>query len=285
MIVLCGAMLAAGVLLALAPWLWPLSAREERQGQDSAARRLLDAAGYAHSPTGRFAAVSIGVSLLAGALAWLTTSLTIVAILATCFGAASPTLWLRSRSRRRRRARRAMWPDVCEQVIASVRAGMALPEALASLSTVGPSALRPAFGRFAADFAASGHFDSAALRLKAALGDPIADRIIETLRMARQVGGTELTTVLRALAASVRADAALRGEVEARQSWTRGAAVLGVAAPWLVLALLATRPEGAKAYGSAEGMILVTTGAGLSALAYHLMMRVGRLPEPQRWFG
>ncbi|WP_205049251.1 type II secretion system F family protein, partial [Photobacterium sanguinicancri] len=63
--------------------------------------------------------------------------------------------------------------------------------------------------------------------LMESLADPIADRIIETLRMARQVGGTELTAVLRALGASVRADAAVRGEVEARQSWIRGAAVLG----------------------------------------------------------
>ena len=72
-----------------------------------------------------------------------------------------------------------------------------------------------------------------------ALADPVSDRIIETLRMARQVGGTELTPVLRALATSVRADATLRAEVESRQSWIRGAAVLGVAAPWVILALLA----------------------------------------------
>ena len=82
----------------------------------------------------------------------------------------------------------------------------------------------------------------------------IRDRIIETLRMARQVGGTELTPVLRALAASVRADTALRAEVESRQSWIRGAAVLGVAAPWIILSLLAMRPEGAEAYGSPEGV-------------------------------
>jgi tight adherence protein B len=62
--------------------------------------------------------------------------------------------------------------------------------------------------------------------------------------MARQVGGTELTAVLRALSASVRADATLRAEVEARQSWVRGAAVVGVVAPWIVLGLLALRPEG-----------------------------------------
>lgn len=102
--------------------------------------------------------------------------------------------------------------------------------------------------------------------------------------MAREVGGTDLTTVLRALAASVRADAALRAEVEARQSWIRGAAVLGVSAPWVILILLSLRPEGAEAYGSPAGAALVLLGALVSAVAFWIMLRLGRLPEPRRWF-
>ena len=74
-------------------------------------------------------------------------------------------------------------------------------------------------------------------------------------------------------------------EVEARQSWIRGAAVLGVAAPWIVLGLLAMRPEGAAAYGSPEGIALIVAGAVLSLVAYRIMLRLGRLPEPRRWFG
>ena len=186
---------------------------------------------------------------------------------------------------RLRKARRGLWPDICDLLIASVRAGMSLPDAVASLSSSAPASLRPAFASFEADLAASGHFDSSAERLKTALADPTADRIIETLRMARQVGGTELTPVLRALAASVRADAALRAEVEARQSWIRGAAVLGVVAPWVILAMLALRPEGAKAYGSPEGVVLILAGAAVSFVAFRVMIRIGRLPEPRRWFG
>jgi tight adherence protein B len=162
---------------------------------------------------------------------------------------------------------------------------MSLPDAVASLAESAPSALRPAFAAFAHDLSASGHFDSSAPRLKSALADPVGDRIVETLRMARQVGGTDLTPVLRALAASVRADAALRAEVESRQSWIRGAAVLGVTAPWVILALLAMRPEGARAYGSPEGVVLILAGAVVSVAAYRIMIRLGRLPEPRRWFG
>ena len=76
-----------------------------------------------------------------------------------------------------------------------------------------------------------------------------------------------------------------RAEVESRQSWIRGAAVLGVAAPWVILALLAMRPEGSRAYSSPEGVALILTGAAVSFVAYRVMLRIGRLPEPRRWFG
>ncbi len=161
---------------------------------------------------------------------------------------------------------------------------MSLPDAVSSLAQSAPGELRPAFTVFARDLSASGHFDSAVLRLKHALADPAADRIVETLRMTRHVGGTELPAVLRSLSASVRADASLRAEVEARQSWIRGAAALGVIAPWVILALLALRPEGARAYASPEGIVLVLVGAAVSVIAYRLMVRIGRLPEPRRWF-
>lgn len=285
MIVVLGGLLAAGILLSLAPWLWPVEEGRGAEPSDGRLRRLLDAAGFAHAPSGRLPVVATATGATAAAIGWLGTGVLVLAVLAGTAGVMAPFAWLRARARRLRRSRRVLWPDVCELLVASVRAGMPLPESVAALATSGPPALRPAFVQFAADLSASGHFDSAALRAKAAIGDPVGDRIIETLRMARQVGGTELTTVLRSLAASVRADAALRGEVEARQSWIRGAAVLGVVAPWVVLALLATRPEGARAYASVEGVILILGGAGVSVVAYRLMMRLGRLPEPQRWFG
>ncbi len=223
--------------------------------------------------------------MVAAAIAWLVTALPAFVAVAAIAAAAAPTVWLRGRALRLRRSRRALWPDVCDLLVASVRAGLSLPDAVASLSASAPPALRPAFALFAGDIAASGHFDSSVLRLKAALADPIADRIVETLRMARQVGGTELPGVLRALSASGRTEAALRAEVEARQSWIRGAAVLGVAAPWVILVLLSMRPEGAAAYSSPEGVALILAGAAVSVVAYRVMLRIGRLPEPRRWFG
>lgn len=280
-----GAVLAAGLLLVLSPWLWPVGVARSQQPSGGRLAALLESAGVARLTPGAVIVIAGCGGAVAAAAAWLIGQVPAVSLLAGVAAASAPFLWLRTRRSRLLRTRRGMWPDVCDLLIASVRAGMSLPDAVAGLAESAPSALRPAFAAFAHDLSASGHFDSSAQRLKSALADPVGDRIVETLRMARQVGGTELTPVLRALAASVRADAALRAEVESRQSWIRGAAVLGVTAPWVILALLAMRPEGARAYGSPEGVVLILAGAVVSAAAYRIMIRLGRLPEPRRWFG
>ena len=295
MIVLLGACLAAGLLLTFAPWLWrrgsgradalaaAVVTARTRLGAGGV-RRLLDDAGLPHVRTRALAAVAALLALGAAAAGWLLVGVPALVALAGLLAACAPVLWLRRRRTARIASRRNLWPDVLDHLIGAVRAGMSLPDAVASLATSAPAMLRPAFAAFERDFAATGSFASSAARLKGELADPVADRIIETLRMAREVGGTELTSVLRALAASVRTEAALRGEVEARQSWVRNAAVLGVIAPWIVLALLAMRPEGARAYSSPEGVALVLGGAFVSFVAYRLMVRIARLPEARRWF-
>ena len=77
----------------------------------------------------------------------------------------------------------------------------------------------------------------------------------------------------------------MRGEIEARQSWTVNAARLAVAAPWLTLALLVTRPAALQAYRSAQGAIVLLCAAGVSLVAYRIMIWIGRLPQERRLAG
>lgn len=285
MTLLLGALLATGVVLCASPWIWPTGTGPTLQQRRGRAVRLLEESGFGAAAPRILFAIMASIALAAASIVWLLTALPVLAVLAAVAGAAAPVLFLRGRRLRLRRARRQLWPDVCDLLVAAIRVGRSLPDAVASLADSAPQAVRPAFAVFARDLRATGRFESSLDRLKATLADPIADRIIETLRMARQVGGTELTGVLRSLSASVRADAALRGEVEARQSWIRGAAVLGSVAPWVILGLLVMRPEGAQAYSTVEGVAVICAGAVVSVVAYRLMLRIGRLPEPGRWFG
>jgi len=285
MTLLIGALLGAGLLLCASPWLWPPRERAPKPPQRGRLVRLIEEAGYARTSARTVVVIMLAAGLVAASVVWVITLLPVLALLAGLAGAAAPVLFLRGRRLRLRKARRQLWPDVCDLLVAAIRVGLSLPDAVASLADSAPPAVRPAFAVFARDLRATGRFETSIDTLKSTLADPIGDRIIETLRMARQVGGTELTGVLRALSSSVRADAALRGEVEARQSWIRGAAVLGAAAPWVILGLLAMRPEGREAYASAEGVLVIVVGAAVSLIAYRIMLRIGRLPEPERWFG
>jgi len=205
--------------------------------------------------------------------------------IAACFGlmaAGAPMSLVRARARRRRHRLREVWPEVVDHLASGVRAGLALPEAVAQLADRGPLTLRDPFRAFAEDYRATGRFGDCLDDLKARLADPVADRLIEALRITREVGGTDLGRLLRTLALFLREDARTRGELEARQSWTVNAARLAVAAPWIVLALIGTRPEAAQAYNTVAGTIVLLTGAGASVVAYRLMVRLGRLPDDPR---
>ena len=195
---------------------------------------------------------------------------------------AGPTTLVRSRARRRRTSTREQWPEAVDHLTSGIRAGLSLPEALGQLAVRGPAELRPAFAAFAEDYRASGRLGDCLDRLKEALADPVADRIVEALRLTREVGGTDLGRLLRTLSAFLREDARTRSELEARQSWTVNGARLAVAAPWLVLALLASRPEAVAAYDSATGAGVLLAGLAASVVAYRLMVRIGRLPDEQR---
>ena len=120
--------------------------------------------------------------------------------------------------------------------------------------------LRPPFARFAEEYRSTGRFGDCLDRLKDDLADPVGDRIVETLRVAREVGGSDLGRLLRTLSTFLREDARTRAELETRQGWMVYAARLAVAAPWVVLALLATQSEAVAAYDSPAGVVLLAGG-------------------------
>jgi tight adherence protein B len=282
-----GLVLGIGLVLAASPWLWPRAADPlpaRRHGPFSRLGELVQQAGLARVSVATVFVVAAALALAATAVVLAFVPVVALAAAAGVAVGALPFAAITARARARRRAMRAVWPDAVDHLVAGLRSGQALPDALAALAESGPVPLRGAFASFASDLGATGQLELALDALKQRLADPVADRVIETLRVAREVGGTELPAVLRALAAHLRSDASLRSEVEARQSWVVSAARLGVAAPWLVLLLLAARPEAVRAYNSPAGATLLVVGFAVTVIAYRLMIAVGRLPEERRWF-
>lgn len=172
----------------------------------------------------------------------------------------------------------AVWPDAVDDVASAIRAGMSLPLAVCHLADNGPEELRPIFKNVESTYLSSGNFILALTHVRN-IRQPVAIKFVSALSVAYQVGGSELGTVLRALADAVRDEVKIRGEIEARQSWTVNGARLAVAAPWVTVLLLSSRNSAAQVYMSSTGIKLLMVCALLSAIAYFSMLRIGKLPE------
>lgn len=287
MSLILGIILAVGVTLVAAPFLWPAQGERRVRARSAWSLRMRERLVQAGLPTTSPAIVvivSLVFSIAVAAITFVLTSVIAVVICAAAAALVLPALAISWRARARRKATQVVWPDIVDQLVSAVRSGLALPDSLMTLAHTGPLVTRSAFAAFAARYRATGNFSIAVDELKVALADPVADRILETLRMSREVGGSELTNVLRSLSVYLRQEAAIRSEIEARQGWVMNAARLGLAAPWVVLFLLTTRPEAALAYNSAGGVALIVAGLVLSVVAYRIMAGIGRLPEQPRWF-
>ncbi|HYO86302.1 MAG TPA: type II secretion system F family protein [Dermatophilaceae bacterium] len=231
---------------------------------------------------GRLIPTSTVIGLLSAVGALLVTALPAVAVCSGLAGAWLPLSLLHAKARRARAIRRDLWPDVVDNIASAVRAGMSLPEALTAVAHRGPAQLRAPFAEFGEDYRVTGRFPDCLDRLKERLADPVADRLVESIRIARDVGGSDLGRLLRTLSGFLREEARTRGELETRQGWTISAARLASVAPWAVLVMLSTRPESVQAYQRPAGVLVLAVGAVVSALAYWIMLRIARLPVEAR---
>jgi tight adherence protein B len=279
-----GLLLGVGVFLVY--WsFWPQEQAPKQRRTDGFTAQLRDHLNQAGHPSVTPANVIVGSVLLLLLVSVLVAAVTRVVPIAVCFGlmaGALPMSVVRMQARKRRNKLRDLWPDVVDNITSGVRAGLALPEALSQLAVRGPAELRPAFAAFAEDYRTTGRFHDSLDRLKDRLSDPVGDRIVESLRIAREVGGSDLGRLLRTLSSFLREDARTRSELEARQGWTVNAARLAAGAPWIILGLLALNGSSLAAYSSPTGWVVLAVGAGTCVAAYRAMVWIGRLPEEER---
>jgi len=279
---LIGLGVGAGLLLIVVAL---TSTPRQRLRRESRVTRLVQAAAVPNVTVQGFYTATLIAGLFAGSITLLVTAIPMVSVMAGVAGAAIPSVIMKRKGSTRSKALRTSWPDAVDTLASAVRAGMSLPEALVDLSQRGPIELRLSFAVFTKAYRSTGSFSQALDALHTQLADPVADRVIAALRIAQEVGGTDLGHVLRTLSALLRQDAVTRGDLEARQSWTVSAARMSIAAPWITLALLSTRPEAAAAFNSTLGALVLLGAAVVSVIAYRVMLRIGRLPTEQRVVG
>lgn len=276
---LLGLVLGIGLLLVYRSFVAPLPFGRPRR---SRLRELLAAAGAPGTSPSAVVALCLGAALLAGLVVQAVSGTWPVSTAFALLAGYLPIAVVRGRARRRQRELADVWPEAVDNLASAVRAGMSLPEALAQLAVRGPEPLRPDFAAFAVDYQVTGRFTEALDRLKERLADPVGDRVVEGLRIAREVGGGELGRLLRSLSGYLREDARTRSELESRQAWAVNGARLAVAAPWLVLLMLSFQREVIGRYSSPAGVVVLVVGGACCLIAYRLMVRLGRLPQERR---
>ena len=188
----------------------------------------------------------------------------------------------RQRDARYQRLQQA-WPGLIDHVRAGIRSGSDVTMAIIALpGSLPPDIVKPV-AEFRADIRRGMDTDTALGELAQRFANPVGDRICEVLRMAHEVGGTDLPGVLLQLQHSVRADIAVRQDAQAAQSWIRSTALLALAAPWIVLVVIGTREQTVAAYQTLEGTLILMVGALVSVVANRMMRSLGELPPATRW--
>ena len=143
-------------------------------------------------------------------------------------------------------------------------------------------ALRPVLATSLISYQTTGDFSASLIELKDQVNDPVADKFVAALVLAHDVGGADLGHVLKTLSEVLRADAKIRGEIVARQSWTVNGARLAVAAPWLTALVLCAHSEASQAYLSPGGIRVLLFCLFTSVVAYATMVQISQLPKEIR---
>jgi tight adherence protein B len=223
------------------------------------------------------ASAAVVVVTVAGATTYLLTGVMVLGFLVLPVA----LLGLYSSNRRSKNLRlleiRRAWPEALRHMASMLESGDSVGQCIGALASQGPKELRTHFERCARRYRATGDLDSALALLEAELGYRDFSGSVRALRLAINSGGSELIEVLKT-AADIEADRfAAEREVHARQSWTVTAARAAAASPWIVLALMLSKPQTAAVYRTALGNIVVGIGAATTFVGYVAMKLIGRV--------
>lgn len=244
----------------------------------------LQAAGLGHlMPMRLLGFWLVGLFVVAAVLVRIT-GLVAVGFAAFFLGAALSVELLALRARGRENTLVAVLPQICESLSSAVNTGLDLQVAFGDLAVAGPKQTRASLAAFSELLNRGVQFEQALDWLKVELSQADADQLIELIRLSRTSGGIGLASNLARLGEALRKQAALNGELSAKQGWVTGTAKLALATPWLTVVMLGSRPENARIYNSNLGMLALGAGLLMCLGAYAVINAVSGLPRPKRVF-
>lgn len=174
------------------------------------------------------------------------------------------------------------WPEVVDVISSGLQSSARFEVSLSELAERGPLALRPMFRQSIENLDAGSTLDFELERLKSVAAERHADATLELIRLGIESGGSELIQSLKDQSLQTRRDLALTAEIASKQGWVVATAKLALISPWVIVAMLALRPENAAVYNSNAGAAILATGLLVSVFAYRLIHYLAALPTQPR---
>lgn len=197
-------------------------------------------------------------------------------------GTSIPFILVKKKAKSLLRVKERAWPEAIDNIVSALLAGNSIAEAVSALGNAGPLPLRATFTRIAEKIKQGISFEVALVEETGLLQSATADQTLSSLLLAKEFGGRDVTNTLRLLSTFLREQDESLEEIETKFGWVRNSALLGAAAPWLLLALLSTQQNTVDAYQTSAGRAVLSFGVIATAVAYLLMERIARAPNLPR---
>jgi Flp pilus assembly protein TadB len=268
---LCGLGCAAGVLLMLTGWYGtPLDAPDSPLAVANPPR---------HWPV-RQLATAFTVALLVLVIThWVAVAIALGAV-AGCwqrlFGGARATRLAMSRLEAL-----AAWTESLRDMVAT---GAGLAEALPASAAAASPLLTPALATLTDRLRSREPLEEALRGYATDLDDVSADLVVAALLLNSRAQGRRLHAVLTALAVSVRAEVAMRRQIEADRAATRrGVQIVLAVTVSMAVGLRLANPGYVQPYSTPTGQFALAVIVAVFALGFGWLHRLGQLPVPDRF--
>lgn len=236
-------------------------------------------------PTIRASLSGIAAAAVGGVAAWVLFGSLLASTVAAALSAGVPAGNAASRRKRRVQTARQAWPRMLAEIRVQIaNRGRSIPAALFAAGTHAPLPMRAGFSSAARNWAFGTDFEASLRTLKAALRDPIADAVCETLLAAHQIGGVDLDARLRALAQAAQAEAAAREDARAKQAGARFARIFVLVVPAVMAFIGLSVGRGRAAYQMPNGQLLVALSLLAMAGCWLWAGRIMAIPQRRRVF-
>lgn len=222
----------------------------------------------------------LGAWLLVGGL-----GVEVIALAVALLAFLAPIVAERARTNRDRELMAEQLPDFLARVRGRLAGGESLPEAAVAAGRAGGGRMAEIAESIGLAIRQGSAFPDALTAARAAVHDPLADRVLVVLASAHAAGGGHVASVLGVLSRSVADELQLRRAHRAAMTQQRLTALVSLIAPWALLLLtIATNPLAADAYRTADGTAIVGIGLAATLGGYTIASRTAELRRPRKVF-